>query len=148
MEHEFLTVREYAQLKNVTVQSVYKRLKTGLKDYVVEMDGKKYLKKSVLYAEEAEEQVKEERMYTEDYVQLLREQIEDLKQDKIYLQQALDQQQQLSLLDKQQIMSLQERLALMDASDLEQQPEEKVVQPEPEPQQPEKKKGFLARLFG
>ena len=137
MEDALLTVKEYAKMKNVTVQSVYKRLNAGLKDYAVEIDGKKYIKRSVLDMPEAEEPVREQqpeqqevKTYTEEYVQLLLERIEDLKQDKVDLQKALDQQQQLSLYDKQEIVRLQERLAL--------------AAPEPEQQ----KKGFFARLFG
>lgn len=150
MEDALLTVKEYAQMKNVTVQSVYKRLNAGLKDYAVEIEGKKYIKRSVLDMPEAEEPVKEQqpeqqevKTYTEEYVQLLLERIEDLKQDKVDLQKALDQQQQLSLYDKQEIVRLQERLALA-APEPEQQEENTVQQPEPEPQ----KKGFFARLFG
>ena len=150
MEDALLTVKEYAKMKNVTVQSVYKRLNAGLKDYAVEIDGKKYIKRSVLDMPEAEEPVREQqpeqqevKTYTEEYVQLLLERIEDLKQDKVDLQKALDQQQQLSLYDKQEIVRLQERLALA-APEPEQQEEKTVQQPEPEPQ----KKGFFARLFG
>ena len=150
VEDALLTVKEYAQMKNVTVQSVYKRLNAGLKDYAVEIEGKKYIKRSVLDMPEAEEPVKEQqpeqqevKTYTEEYVQLLLERIEDLKQDKVDLQKALDQQQQLSLYDKQEIVRLQERLALA-APEPEQQEENTVQQPEPEPQ----KKGFFARLFG
>jgi len=150
MEDALLTVKEYAKMKNVTVQSVYKRLNAGLKEYAVEIDGKKYIKRSVLDMPEAEETMREQqpeqqevKNYTEEYVQLLLERIEDLKQDKADLQKALDQQQQLSLYDKQEIVRLQERLAL--AAPEPEQPEEKTVQqPEPEPQ----KKGFWARLFG
>lgn len=148
MEDALLTVKEYAKMKNVTVQSVYKRLNAGLKDYAVEIDGKKYIKRSVLDMPEAEEPVREQqpeqqevKTYTEEYVQLLLERIEDLKQDKVDLQKALDQQQQLSLYDKQEIVRLQERLALA-APEPEQQEEKTVQQPEPQ------KKGFFARLFG
>ena len=154
MENGLLTIKEYADIKGVSVQSVYKRVKAGLKEYCVEIDGKKYIRAEVLEQPEPEqqretdEQPEPEKVYTADYVELLLEQIADLKQDKAYLQQALDQQQQLSLLDKQEIAQLQERLALTAGqTEPEQQEEKEQEQPEPKPQ-PEKKKGFLARLFG
>ena len=90
MENELLTVLEYAEMKNVSVQSVYKRLKTGLKEYCVEIDGKKYIKRSALEQSAEQPEPKKESDYSEDYVQSLLEKIEDLKADKKRLEQKND----------------------------------------------------------
>lgn len=90
MENELLTVLEYAEMKNVSVQSVYKRLKTGLKEYCVEIDGKKYIKRSALEQSAEQPEPKKEPDYSNDYVQSLLEKIEDLKADKKRLEQKND----------------------------------------------------------
>jgi len=50
---DLISVAAYAKLHGKSVQSVYKRLKTTLKPYVVEVDGKKMLKSSVLELEDS-----------------------------------------------------------------------------------------------
>ena len=149
MENELLTVLEYAEMKNVSVQSVYKRLKTGLKEYCVEIDGKKYIKRSALEQSAEQPEPKKESDYSEDYVQSLLEKIEDLKADKKRLEQKNDEKDA-------QIKEITERLTVLlknelDRKELQAAPAAEtveVVQPadaaEPEPQ----KKGFFARLFG
>lgn len=149
MENGLLTVLEYAEMKNVSVQSVYKRLKTGLKEYCVEIDGKKYIKRSALEQSAEQPEPKKEPDYSEDYVQSLLEKIEDLKADKKRLEQKNDEKDA-------QIKEITERLTVLlknelDRTALQAAPAAEtveVVQPadaaEPEPQ----KKGFFARLFG
>jgi len=90
VENELLTVLEYAEMKNVSVQSVYKRLKTGLKEYCVEIDGKKYIKRSALEQSAEQPEPKKEPDYSEDYVQSLLAIIEDLKADKARLEHEKD----------------------------------------------------------
>lgn len=142
MENELLTVLEYAEMKNVSVQSVYKRLKTGLKEYCVEIDGKKYIKRSALEQSAEQPEPKKESDYSEDYVQSLLEKIEDLKADKKRLEQKNDEKDA-------QIKEITERLTVLlknelDRKELQAAPAAEtveVVQPadaaEPEP---EKKK--------
>ena len=50
---ELISVAAYAKQHGTSVQSVYKRLKTTLKPYVVEVDGKKMLKSCVLDLEDS-----------------------------------------------------------------------------------------------
>lgn len=45
---EYLTIKEYATIKGCSTQFVYKAIKDKLADYVEVIDGKKYLKISVL----------------------------------------------------------------------------------------------------
>lgn len=51
---KLITVSEYAAAKGISKQAVYKQLNAKLKEYLVEVDGKKYLKISVLSAAEAD----------------------------------------------------------------------------------------------
>lgn len=53
-----LTIKEYATKVKCTPQAVYKRLSTGLKDYVVELNGKKYIKVEALAEFNQEESIK------------------------------------------------------------------------------------------
>ncbi len=48
MNKEYLTIKEFADLKGVSVSSVYKRLKTTLQPYVEEVEKKKVLNIKVL----------------------------------------------------------------------------------------------------
>ena len=49
-EKDLLTVKEYAEAAGVTQQAVYQRLNKGLTSFVVEVNGKKYLKRQALEA--------------------------------------------------------------------------------------------------
>lgn len=48
MNNEYITVAEYAKIKNISVQSVYKQLNKGLKPWFKVVDGKKCLLSTVL----------------------------------------------------------------------------------------------------
>lgn len=48
MNNDYISVKEYAQLKGVSPQSVYKQLSTKLATYVVMVENRKMLKKEVL----------------------------------------------------------------------------------------------------
>ena len=120
MENELLTVLEYAEMKNVSVQSVYKRLKTGLKEYCVEIDGKKYIKRSALEQSAEQPEPKKEPDYSEDYVQSLLARIEgleadkaDLKAEKVQLQQEKEKMQQRIDEKDAHIMEITERLTVL-----------------------------------
>ena len=155
MENGLLTVLEYAEMKNVSVQSVYKRLKTGLKEYCVEIDGKKYIKRSALEQSAEQPEPKKEPDYSEDYVQSLLEKIEDLKAEKVQLQQEKEKMQQRIDEKDAHIMEITERLTVLlknelDRTALQAAPAAEtveVVQPA-DAAEPEKKKGFFARVFG
>lgn len=148
MENGLLTVLEYAEMKNVSVQSVYKRLKTGLKEYCVEIDGKKYIKRSALEQSAEQPEPKKEPDYSEDYVQQLLARIEGLEADKKRLEQKNDEKDA-------QIKEITERLTVLlknelDRTALQAAPAAEtveVVQPA-DAAEPEKKKGFFARVFG
>lgn len=45
---ELLTIKEFAKIAGITVQSVYQRLDTSLKDYLEIVKGQKYLKVQAL----------------------------------------------------------------------------------------------------
>ena len=51
MKQELISIKEYANIRGVSVSSVYKRLNTTLKDYLVVVENQKMLKKEVLEAE-------------------------------------------------------------------------------------------------
>ncbi len=48
MDKEYITIKEYADIRGVSVSSVYKRLNTTLKEYLVEVENHKALKIDVL----------------------------------------------------------------------------------------------------
>jgi len=48
MNNEYLTIKEYAELKGVSVQAVYKRLKGNLQPFVEVVEGRKVLKREAL----------------------------------------------------------------------------------------------------
>lgn len=48
MEKEYYTIKEYADLKGVSYQAVYKRLKTTLQPYVETVEGRKVLRAEAL----------------------------------------------------------------------------------------------------
>lgn len=53
-EKEYITVKEYATAKGITIQAVYKRLNKGLKPYLIMVEGQKCLKIEVLNSVELE----------------------------------------------------------------------------------------------
>ena len=48
MSDELITISEYAKIKGISRQAVYKQLPTKLSKYVVMVDNKKYLQRAVL----------------------------------------------------------------------------------------------------
>lgn len=45
---DLISVSEYAKFRDISTTAVYKQLKTKLKDYLVEINGRKFLQKTVL----------------------------------------------------------------------------------------------------
>ena len=78
-EKEYITIKEYATAKNISVQAVYKQLTTKLKDFLIEVEGRKYLKIEVLSVE-VDNQVDNEfndfqPNYSTDLIEILKSQI-------------------------------------------------------------------------
>lgn len=48
----YITVSEYATIKGISKQAVYKRLNNSLKEFSIVVDGKKYIDRAVLSEEE------------------------------------------------------------------------------------------------
>lgn len=111
---ELLTIKEFAKIAGITVQSVYQRLDTSLKDYLQIVKGQKYLKVQALkdiynidYCKDDKQINKQsdndliqdfKRIFKhqKDLIDLkneqiadLKKQIEELKSDKLYLQSEL-----------------------------------------------------------
>ena len=51
MTEKYISISEYAKKTNVSTAAVYKRLKTSLKPFLIEVEGKKFLKSEVLKEE-------------------------------------------------------------------------------------------------
>ena len=60
MDKEYITIKEYADVRGVSVSSVYKRLNTTLKEYLVVVENRKMLKSEVLAAEGLKGRVEED----------------------------------------------------------------------------------------
>ena len=78
-EKEYITIKEYATAKNISVQAVYKQLTTKLKDFLIEVEGRKCLKIEVLSVE-VDNQVDNEfndfqPNYSTDLIEILKIQI-------------------------------------------------------------------------
>ena len=78
-EKEYITIKEYATAKNISVQAVYKQLTTRLKDFLIEVEGRKCLKIEVLSVE-VDNQVDNEfndfqPNYSTDLIEILKIQI-------------------------------------------------------------------------
>ena len=44
MEKQYLSISEFAEIKGITPQAVYKQLNNKLKDFLIEVESKKYIK--------------------------------------------------------------------------------------------------------
>ena len=151
-EREYLTIKEVSRAAGVSVQSIYQRLETSLKDYVKIVKGKKYLDISVLkdiYGIEVEKALKDIKQdfkqdikdnskgdTSDDTVKLLQDTLDTLRQqleqkDKQIkeLHNLLDQEQQLNAINSKKILELEQKQA------------------EPEQTEPPKKESWFKRLF-
>lgn len=52
MSKDYITIKEYAELRGCSTSAVYKRLTNTLKPYLIIENGKRYLKKQILIDEE------------------------------------------------------------------------------------------------
>ena len=127
-ERDYLTIKEAAKAAGVSVQSIYQRLETSLKDYVKVVKGKKYLDKKVLsdvYNINVEENVKDIKQdnkqgfkgdNSDDTVKLLQDTLNTLRQqleqkDKQIdeLHNLLNQEQQLNAINSKKILELEQK---------------------------------------
>lgn len=155
-EREYLTIKEVSKAAGVSVQSIYQRLETSLKDYVKIVKGKKYLDISVLrdiYGVEVEKALKDIKQgfkqdikddskgdKSDDTVKLLQDTLDTLRQqleqkDKQIkeLHNLLDQEQQLNAINSKKILELEQK-----------QEEQKTIT---EPEQPKETLKWWQRLF-
>lgn len=170
MNAEYLTIKEYANIREVSVSAVYKRLDKSLQPYLEVVEGKKMLKRTVLEDEgliEASTQVEEnsstplqpastlweEQIKTKDkQIEALNEQIKELQESNKNKDEFIQEQSKklTELLEQSNILLQNNQMLLA-------QPEvktESVVVPdleEVEAEQPEEKvekKSWFSNLFG
>lgn len=80
---ELLTIKEYAEIKKVSVQSVYQKLNNELKPYLKIINNKKFLKAEILELEKEENKQQEKTTTTkeiEEIISLFKTQIELLNE--------------------------------------------------------------------
>lgn len=80
MDKEYLSVKEYAKIKGVSTQYVYRLLQTKLQTFVVVVDGRKYLKSEVLRSDEIEVANQETNQETK-FATKVANQVENSKRD-------------------------------------------------------------------
>lgn len=148
---EHITVAEYAKIKGVSVQSVYKQLNNRLKPYLIMVENKKCLKSTVLEELKNDNSTKVEQPFNNFSTEVLNQSLIETLQKNIEILQ-----NQLEVKDEQ-IKQLNERLeqALQtvsqshyiaasaitegNAADTEETPQTVITE--------EKKKGIFERLF-
>lgn len=102
-DKELLTIKEFAEAARVSSQAVYQRLTKTLQPYVVEVNGKKHLKREALELFDGAEQKAENKAVEQDSINIDKELIQTLQATITILQ------GQLETKDKQ-IAELNERL--------------------------------------
>ena len=148
---EHITVAEYAKIKGVSVQSVYKQLNNRLKPYLIIVDNKKCLKSTVLEELKNDNSTAVKQQFNNHSTEVLNQSLIETLQKNIEILQ-----NQLEVKDEQ-IKQLNERLeqALQtvsqshyiaasaitegNAADTEDTPQTVITE--------EKKKGIFERLF-
>ena len=149
-KNEWLSIKDFAKIANVSKQSVYKRLSTSLNPYLKVENGIKYLNIKALsgiYGKEVSQpfqpyfqpdsqlfQPQNDKIHNKivtenndnNFIEFLLKQIDIKDKQIVELQQLLKQEQQLHFLSKQRIHQLEE------VKDTEEKP----------------KKGFWERIFG
>ena len=146
-EKQYITVAEYAEIKGISKQAVYKQLNNKLNNYVETVEGKKCLKISVLeesiqpYSTEVEQPIQPVSTEVEQPIQpvweaqlkekdktidsLLR-QIEALQKQNDRLTDLLQNSQMLLAVEKQQLISAQEAKTEDTAEPIQQKPKKKL----------------------
>lgn len=162
MGKEYLTVAEYAEIKGISKQAVYKQLNNKLNNYVETVEGKKCLKISILedgiqpHSTKVEQPIQPDSTKVEQPIQpfleaqikekdktidsLLR-QIEALQEQNTRLTELLHNSQVLLAVEKQALIQEQ-------ASTHTEEPEHRTETQSQDKPTEQKKHGFIYRLFG
>lgn len=167
MSKRYLTVKEFAEARNVTAQAVYKQLDKGLKPYVIVENGKRLIDKEALVLNSStginhiNQNEPSNTVLNKRIAQLIaenRETEERLKESEALQGRLWDQlaekDKQISAKDNQiaemskQISDINENLKM--AQTLAAADKQKILalEAKAEEEQTESKKGFWARLFG
>ena len=135
-EKQYITVAEYAEIKGISKQAVYKQLNNKLNNYVETVEGKKCLKISVLeesiqpYSTEVEQPIQpvwEAQLKEKDKtIDSLLRQIEALQKQNDRLTDLLQNSQMLLAVEKQQLISAQEAKTEDTAEPIQQKPKKKL----------------------
>lgn len=161
-EKQYITVAEYAEIKGISKQAVYKQLNNKLKDYVEIVESKKRLKISILeeniqpHSTKVEQPIQPISTEVEQPIQpfleaqikekdktidsLLR-QIEALQEQNTRLTELLHNSQVLLAVEKQALIQEQ-------ASTHTEEPEHRTETQSQDKPTEQKKHGFIYRLFG
>lgn len=168
---EFLSIKEYADLRGVSQSAVYKRLKTTLQPYLVEVEGQKMLKIQVLEGEDIQpsnrgvEEVStptpqpsstilEKQLDVKDkQIEMLNEQIKELqkqmKTKDLFIQ---EQSKKLTdLLEQSNILMQNNQMLLAQQNDQSEPEAEEIINAatvEPDRNDPTEKKSWFKRMFG
>lgn len=147
MGKEYLTIAEYAEIRGISKQAVYKQLNNKLKDYVEIVENKKCLKISILeesiqphstkveqpiqpVSTEAEQPIQpvwEAQLKEKDKtIDSLLRQIEALQKQNDRLTDLLQNSQMLLAVEKQQLISAQEAKTEDTAEPIQQKPKKKL----------------------
>ena len=162
MGKEYLTVAEYAEIKGISKQAVYKQLNNKLNNYVETVEGKKCLKISIL-----EENIQPNSTKVEQPIQPISTEVEqpiqpfleaqikekDKTIDSLLRQiEALQEQNTrlTELLHNSQVLLAVEKQALIQeqASTHTEEPEHRTETQSQDKPTEQKKHGFIYRLFG
>ena len=162
MGKEYLTVAEYAEIKGISKQAVYKQLNNKLNNYVETVEGKKCLKISILeeniqpsstkveqpiqpVSTEVEQPIQpfwEAQIKEKDKtIDSLLRQIEALQEQNTRLTELLHNSQVLLAVEKQALIQEQ-------ASTHTEEPEHRTETKSQDKPTEQKKHGFIYRLFG
>lgn len=151
MGKEYLTVAEYAEIKGISKQAVYKQLNNKLNNYVETVEGKKCLKISVLKEDIQPNSTKVEQPIQPFFEAQIKEkdktidsllrQIEALQEQNTRLTELLHNSQVLLAVEKQALIQEQ-------ASTHTEEPEHRTETQSQDKPTEQKKHGFIYRLFG
>lgn len=78
-DNELLTIKQFAEAAGVSSQAVYQRLTKSLQPYVVELNGKKHLKREALALFDGAEEKAENKAVEQDSINLDKELIKTLQ---------------------------------------------------------------------